>query len=739
MLNRLSLEKKFIIVVISCVIGAIAVLSGLIIRRESMLIREDHRKNAEIVMTAISKALEDNMLAGRPEETKRLIGELSGLEGVTGVTVMKPDGKGAFGLGSPELPMRGKVMERIGTGEEIDLAVGDTRYFLRPLMNTRTCRSCHPGSDKIRGIVVAAMSETDIDRNIMFLVGRMALFGAVTAFMLAAVLVLLSRRMLLSPIKGLTIAARSIMNGDFGLFKPRGTACFEVMGCRNDGCPAFGDEHVPCWMQAETLCNSDAGAPETSRNCSVCRVYRELKGDEMVQLQDNFNMMSRILKSNEENTSGHIAAIEGLNRELSLTNKKLSTLLEASQLSSSSLDLDQTLSACLRFILSVTNLDAGIVFLLDRDRNKTCHEFFGCTSYHCSGFRPGMSCWLAGGTVCADRGSLVFSCQERLRSSGKIPEHASPFQDTLSAPQGDRKLSSCGQCDFFRSLDPRPSADFGFAEGLRREILEEASRFIRRSLLTGKVRLEYAEDAASGGTRVALPLRSNGQILGLLYLVSGEKQPYGEEELDFFRVLSGVLSTGIFNSGVYEDIEVSYFQTVMSLSNAIEAKDPYTRGHSERVAELSLKAADAFNLTTKQKEYLRFAAILHDVGKIGVSRELLRKRRGLDSREEEEIRSHPERGVQILEPVHFLKPVLPVIRHHHERYDGQGYPLGLKGKEIPFKARILAVADAWDAMLSDRPYRRALSVEAATDELKRNSGTQFDPEVVVFFVNSLQL
>ena len=231
-------------------------------------------------------------------------------------------------------------------------------------------------------------------------------------------------------------------------------------------------------------------------------------------------------------------------------------------------------------------------------------------------------------------------------------------------------------------------------------------------------------------------LKVKEQITGVLYLASDIAHQYTKDEIAFFQFLSEIISSGIFNSRLFEDMETSYFQTVMALSNAVEAKDPYTRGHSERVADLCMKTADALNLSRQEKEHLRFAAILHDVGKIGISRDLLRKKSCLEEWEENEIRSHPERGVQILEPIHFLKPALPAIRFHHERFDGTGYPLGLKGKEIPFKARIICVADAWDAMLSTRPYRDALSIELAKKELKSHAGTQFDPEIVDFFVNS---
>lgn len=182
-----------------------------------------------------------------------------------------------------------------------------------------------------------------------------------------------------------------------------------------------------------------------------------------------------------------------------------------------------------------------------------------------------------------------------------------------------------------------------------------------------------------------------------------------------------------------EEMETSCLQIVTALSNAVEAKDEYTRGHSERVARFSDSIAEECNLSRHERKHMLFAAILHDVGKIGIGRNILLKRSKLDPCEEEELKTHPEKGVRILEPVRFLNPILPVIRHHHERFDGRGYPAGLKGEEIPFKARILSISDAWDAMLSTRPYRRAVPFETARAEILSCAGSHFDPELVAVF------
>jgi len=180
----------------------------------------------------------------------------------------------------------------------------------------------------------------------------------------------------------------------------------------------------------------------------------------------------------------------------------------------------------------------------------------------------------------------------------------------------------------------------------------------------------------------------------------------------------------------YNEIQYGYLQTVMSLANSIEAKDPYTRGHCQRVMEISCELARALGLSEDDIEDLRYAAILHDIGKIGISANILNKQGKLTDEEFDEIKKHPTIAYNILKDIEFLKNGLSGILQHHERYDGRGYPNGLKNDQICTFGRILSVADAFDAMTSDRPYRKGMPMENAIEELKRCKGTQFDPEIV---------
>lgn len=239
------------------------------------------------------------------------------------------------------------------------------------------------------------------------------------------------------------------------------------------------------------------------------------------------------------------------------------------------------------------------------------------------------------------------------------------------------------------------------------------------------------------------------------------------EGFEFFYILAGslllkdkniLLETGdyLYHRGlpervyfeVKEDVEIlivssppsfhlvrKEFQDMMALARSVEEKDKATEGHCARIERLALRTGERLGLTGDQLVTLSYAAYLHDVGKVKVPDEILNKPGPLTDAEWEEIRKHSDYGAEMLREKDFLRNAAEVVRAHHERYDGKGYPRGLKGEEIPIEARIVAVVDAYDAMISDRPYRKALPKEKAIAELKKNAGTQFDPRVVNAFLS----
>jgi len=184
----------------------------------------------------------------------------------------------------------------------------------------------------------------------------------------------------------------------------------------------------------------------------------------------------------------------------------------------------------------------------------------------------------------------------------------------------------------------------------------------------------------------------------------------------------------------YRTLKKSHLDSVKVLAEAIDAKDPYTRGHSDRVKRMSLAIAKKMGFSEERLENLEYGALLHDIGKIGIKDEVLQKQAPLSSEEYQYIQEHPLIGVKIVEGVEFFKDKIPMIRHHHEHYDGNGYPDGLAGEDIPLEARIISLPDAFDAMTSARPHRNIMPLQNVLAELEKFKGKQFDPKVLDIFI-----
>jgi len=188
----------------------------------------------------------------------------------------------------------------------------------------------------------------------------------------------------------------------------------------------------------------------------------------------------------------------------------------------------------------------------------------------------------------------------------------------------------------------------------------------------------------------------------------------------------------------YEQIRIRYMDTIEALRQVVDAKDEYTRGHSDRVSYYCVRIGKALGLNEEEVETIRIAGLFHDVGKMGITDDILFKSDKLSVREFEEIKKHPMKGARILSVISMFKDVVPIVKCHHERIDGKGYPEGLKGSDIPYLARILSVADAFDAMMSNRHYRTKLDLKSAINQLIEGAGTQFDTKVVKKFVSMLE-
>ncbi|RJQ43933.1 MAG: HD domain-containing protein [Gaiellales bacterium] len=218
---------------------------------------------------------------------------------------------------------------------------------------------------------------------------------------------------------------------------------------------------------------------------------------------------------------------------------------------------------------------------------------------------------------------------------------------------------------------------------------------------------------------------------------SWDRSPMDLERADLCRAIVNQGAVAVGHALTHEAMEEAFAGTIKSLAETIDAKDPSTRGHSDWVSKYALMIGRALGFSDDDLEMLRFAGYLHDIGKIGIPDEVLGKPQQLSTEEWRLMKKHPIVSSKILDPVKLPDVIKEAVRHHHERFDGKGYPYGLSGEAIPLEARILAVADAFEAMTSDRPYRKALSDEQAVAELRRCCGSQFDPQVVEYFLRAL--
>ena len=242
-------------------------------------------------------------------------------------------------------------------------------------------------------------------------------------------------------------------------------------------------------------------------------------------------------------------------------------------------------------------------------------------------------------------------------------------------------------------------------------------------------------DTPLTSSAICAPLKIRGTVFGVLSLVGGKgRKRLNQSDLRYIRTLTKRSSLNMENKILYESVYSNTTDTFQSLITSIHLRDHYTKRHSANVSHLAVMTAEALHCSEKEVESLRIAAMLHDVGKIAIPDNILLKNGRLTHEEYTVIKGHPLIGEDILKPVMLMDTERKIIRHHHERWDGKGYPDGLAGEEIPFLSRILSVADSFDAMISNRPYREALDIDVAMGELYRNRSSQFDKEIVGVFI-----
>lgn len=295
-------------------------------------------------------------------------------------------------------------------------------------------------------------------------------------------------------------------------------------------------------------------------------------------------------------------------------------------------------------------------------------------------------------------------------------------------------------------------------DSLDKWIKDEKREKSAKSILTSDL-MRIREGLESLNANLCVPSFYRNELLGIVALGKKESQDkFTQDDIGLFGALADEAAIAIRNSQLYSELDKKakemqrlyerehnlFMNSAAVFAAAIDARDPYTHGHSERVTNYSMAILDYLeyapdvvkNLVFRQR--LKIAATLHDIGKIGVSDDILHKPTKLDSREREEIEKHPTIGADIVSRIRGLGDIVGGIKHHHERYDGSGYPDRLKSDNIPFIARIIAVADTYDAMTSDRPYRKGLDDDVAKEEIKKKQATQFDPYMSAAFLKAFE-
>lgn len=233
---------------------------------------------------------------------------------------------------------------------------------------------------------------------------------------------------------------------------------------------------------------------------------------------------------------------------------------------------------------------------------------------------------------------------------------------------------------------------------------------------------------------VILPLKAGKEVIGILAADRTSRQGQAQTpDREYLQGFANQMALAIENARMYTGLKEGFLSSIQSLTSALEAKDPYTKGHSERVALYAVRLAGAMGLSEGETEQIRDMCLVHDIGKIGITEDILNKPEGLSEAEFTLIQQHPEIGLRIIKPLKLKSEALAIVWHHHERYDGRGYPEGLSHQQLPLGVRVATLCDAFDAMTSDRPYRQRLSLETALIELARGAGAQFDPELVKVF------
>jgi putative nucleotidyltransferase with HDIG domain len=260
-----------------------------------------------------------------------------------------------------------------------------------------------------------------------------------------------------------------------------------------------------------------------------------------------------------------------------------------------------------------------------------------------------------------------------------------------------------------------------------------------QAILRAHIELIGADAVADQRHLACIPLRTNDRPVGIMWLARGADQPgFDSDDRTLLMVCASQIAASLDNARLYQQLKEQNLQTISALAAAIDARDPYTLGHSEQVMRYAVRLGEVLGLSPQRIEHIRYGALLHDIGKIGIRDYILLKPGPLTEEEYAVMQTHPRIGADIIRNIKSLRDVIPIIECHHERLDGRGYPGRLQGAEVVEEARILSIADAYDAMTSNRSYRKGMHPEEAFQALRRGRGSQWDPALIEVFIEMMR-
>ncbi len=467
--------------------------------------------------------------------------------------------------------------------------------------------------------------------------------------------------------------------------------CWEVKNCKAQDCPSYGRHHVRCWLIAGTYCRGEVQGRFAQKlgDCAKCEVYKaSIERDPINEIGENFNSLMWALREKEEMLAETNLELQKQYGELELLHKQAREMADTDMLTGlrNHAHFQHHLQ---QEVDGTRGSDRPLsLIMLDLDLFKSVNDRFG----HQKGDEVLQR---VGNLIRQEVGELGYSA----RYGGE--------EFTVVLP------------------DCSAEAAMGIADNMRRKMKAvEAEVNLPSGFVGGSFGVADMPDCASDAASLISAADS-----ALLFA-----KRKGRDRVAYFRDLSDTeLRAGDLDK-LHSRLEGASLQTIRALAEAVDATDEYTDAESAKLTNVAIAIAKNLGMNQEQTDALSLATKLHDIGKVGIPSSILRKKDKLSPEELSLVQQHPEIGQRLLQEAEQLQDLIQAILYHHERWDGEGYPEKLKGEEIPVMARIIGITDAYRAMLSDRPYRRALTPEQALEELRKGAGTQFDPELVGLFV-----